>query len=56
MPVAIHIEPLNTVAPHAFVSAGEPLGCDNVSALTLEQRVQGEIDKVMTLLLPSVNC
>lgn len=56
MPVAIHIEPLNTVAPHAFVSAGEPLACDNVSALTLERRVQGEIDKVMTLLLHSVNC
>lgn len=50
MPVAIHIEPLNTVAPHAFVSAGEPVRGDSISALTLEQRVQCEIDNVMSIL------
>jgi 1-acyl-sn-glycerol-3-phosphate acyltransferase len=50
IPVALHIEPLNTVAPHAFVSAGEPVTGESISALALEQRVQCEIDNVMSTL------
>jgi len=49
MPVAIHIEPLNTVSPHAFVSAGEPFTADaNLSASTIQARVEGELDRVLS--------
>ena len=51
IPVAIHIEPLNRIAPHAFVHAGEPLrDRDGLSASRLELHVQRELDDLMTLL------
>ena len=51
IPVAIHIEPLNRVAPHAFVRAGEPLeDGDGLSASRMELHVQRELDDLMNLL------
>ena len=52
MPVAIHIEPLNRMAPQAFVRAGEPLrDTDEISATSLERRVQDEVDALLAPLL-----
>jgi 1-acyl-sn-glycerol-3-phosphate acyltransferase len=51
LPVAIHIEPLNRIAPHAFVRAGEPLrNGDDLTAPRLEFHVQRELDDLMTIL------
>lgn len=45
VPVALHIEPLNTVRPTAFVHAGEPVSDVSVSAL--EQAVEAQLDRVL---------
>ena len=49
LPVGIHAEPLNTVAPTFFVSVGE--GVDgHTSAAELERRVEAELDAVLGFL------
>ena len=49
LPVGIHAEPLNTVAPTFFVSVGK--GMDGrVAAEELERRVEKEIDAVLGFL------
>lgn len=51
LPVAIHVEPLNRIAPHAFVTAGEPLtDGEPLSSCRLERNVERELDNVQGLL------
>lgn len=50
LPVAIHIEPLNRVAPYVFVHSGEPIQGDSVSAATLERRVEEQLDHLLSTL------
>jgi hypothetical protein len=52
IPVGIHIEPLNHAAPSAFVYAGKPLAdIDAVSARPVERLVEGELDRILQLLM-----
>ena len=54
MPVAIHIEPRNTIAPHAFVFAGDPVAKEKACSLSaIERAVQGELDQLMSELSQS---
>ena len=51
LPVAIHIEPLNRIAPAAFVRAGEPMPArDDLTASLIERHVQHELDDLLTLM------
>jgi len=51
MPVAIHIEPLNTASPHAFVSAADPIVSDaGLSSTMIEARVEDELDRLLGLI------
>ena len=52
IPVALHIEPLNGMAPTAFVRVGEPELAPNglVSASALQERVSGLLDSTLAIL------
>jgi len=49
LPVGLHAEPLNTVAPTFFVSVGEPLE-RAWEVETLERRVEAELDALLAFL------
>ena len=49
VPLGIHLEPLNRVAPTAFLCAGEPL--DSMTAVgRVEEEVEREIDRIRSFL------
>lgn len=51
LPVALHLEPLATPAPHAFVAAGAPLpAMDSPSSARVEAAVEAELDAILALL------
>ncbi len=50
LPVALHIEPLNRAAPHAFIRAGEPLKSADASSVALERLVASELDEILALV------
>lgn len=51
LPVGLHIEPMNRVAPQAFVRAAEPLiDMQNISAASLELKVQEALDELLDSL------
>lgn len=50
LPTALHVEPLNTPAPTAFVSMGEPLHGSGLDVTELESAVAAELDAVLGFL------
>jgi 1-acyl-sn-glycerol-3-phosphate acyltransferase len=50
LPVALHLEPLTTAAPTAFVALGEPMEAGAATAAALEAAVERELDAVLALL------
>jgi 1-acyl-sn-glycerol-3-phosphate acyltransferase len=50
VPVGLHIEPLNRVAPHVFIRAGEPTIGGEVSSSALEAMVTRELDWILDLV------
>ncbi len=47
LPIGIHLEPLNTVSPHAFISAGELRDSRVVKASELEHEVERQLDHIL---------
>ncbi len=47
LPVGIHFEPLNTPAPHVFLSAGSVIPARDVSSADLERAVEHELDSIL---------
>jgi 1-acyl-sn-glycerol-3-phosphate acyltransferase len=50
VPVGLHIEPLNRVAPHVFIRAGELVIGGEVSSSALEAMVTRELDQILETL------
>lgn len=50
VPVGIRLEPLTTVAPHAFVAVGHPMADGAFSLPALESAVAGQLDAIERLL------
>ena len=46
LPIGIHLEPLNTISPHAFISAGELRNSRDVKASDLEREVERQLDSI----------
>jgi 1-acyl-sn-glycerol-3-phosphate acyltransferase len=51
LPVALHLEPLRSPSPTAFVLAGDPVGAgDEAGAARLEAAVEEELDRIHAFL------
>lgn len=50
LPVGIHLEPLATPAPHAFIAASEVVAARTAKAAALESVVERELDSIFGLL------
>lgn len=50
LPVAIHFEPMNTAAPHAFIAADRPVSATSVTRTDLEVAVERQLDAIAALL------
>jgi 1-acyl-sn-glycerol-3-phosphate acyltransferase len=50
LPIAIHLEPMNTPAPHAFIAADRPVSATSVTRTDLEIAVERQLDAIGALL------